>query len=313
MIQSIYQKIKSSLKKTRQEFAGKIEQLFSSFKGLNEEMLEKLEEILIQSDIGVEITDEIIENLRQQIRSNRLKEITDIIEFLKNELTLSLSSDDWTEESFLHTTAQKKPFVILMLGVNGTGKTTTIGKLAYFFTRNNLKVMIAASDTFRAAGVEQLQVWAERSGSAFISHNQINADPAAVAYDAYQAAQAGKFDILLIDTAGRLHTKSNLMEELKKIPRVLKKSSIEIPHETWIVIDGNSGQNAIVQTETFLKSVPLSGLVVTKLDGTAHGGVVIAIHKKFNLPIRLIGVGEQLEDIQLFNSRHYVDALFDNR
>ena len=173
--------------------------------------------------------------------------------------------------------------------------------------------MIAASDTFRAAAVEQLQIWAERSGAAFISHNQANADPAAVAYDAYQAALARGFDVLLIDTAGRLHTKSNLMEELKKIERVLKKASPEIPHETWIVIDGNSGQNAIAQTDTFLKSIPLTGLVVTKLDGTAHGGVVLAIHKKFNLPIRLVGVGEQLDDIQLFSSRHYVDALFDNR
>ena len=313
MIQSIYQKIKSGLKRTRQEFTGKIEQLFSSFKSIDEEMLERLEEILIQSDIGVEITDEIIENLRCQIRSNRLKEMSEIIGFLKQELTTSLMADEWSEESFLHRISQKKPFVILMVGVNGTGKTTTIGKLASFFSRSRLKVMIAASDTFRAAAVEQLQVWAERSGAAFISHNQANADPAAVAYDAYQAAQARGFDVLLIDTAGRLHTKSNLMEELKKIERVLKKASPEIPHETWIVIDGNSGQNAMAQTDTFLKSIPLTGLVVTKLDGTAHGGVVLAIHKKFNLPIRLVGVGEQFDDIQLFNSRHYVDAMFDNR
>ncbi len=312
MIQSFYQKIKQGLKKTRDQLNHRLNEVLSNFRTVDEELLEELEAILIQGDLGVETSTRFIEKLRKKAKLENISDPGIIIEFLKSELDMELEGNE-TSAEFMARINRHKPFVIVIVGVNGTGKTTTIGKLANHFIREGKRVMIGAADTFRAAAVEQLEIWAQRSGAGFVSHTHQNADPAAVAFDAYQSAVAKNFDVVLIDTAGRLHTKIHLMDELKKIDRVLKKANAEIPHEYWLIIDGNSGQNALVQTQVFAKSVPLNGIVVTKLDGTAHGGVLVAIHHQFHLPIKFIGVGEGLDDLQPFNRNHFINALFDNQ
>ena len=273
-------------------------------KKIDDELLEDLEMLLISSDIGIHTTDKIIEIVRKKASRKELKDSDSIYELIKIELESIL-----VEDNLLKITGDKT-FVILVVGINGAGKTTTIGKLAKLFQSEGKSVMLAAGDTFRAAAVEQLQVWGDRNKIPVIAQ-KTGADAASVVYDAYQSAMAKNIDILIADTAGRLHTQDNLMQELEKIKRVLKKHNENTPHETLLVIDGGSGQNAIQQATEFHKSIELSGLAITKLDGTAKGGVLFAISDMLNLPIRFIGVGEGIEDLKPFNSKDFIDALFE--
>ena len=301
-------KSKSSLKdrlfKSKKRLGDGLSSLLIGKKKIDDELLEDLEMLLISSDIGIHTTDKIIEIVRKKASRKELKDSDSIYELIKIELESIL-----VEDNLLKITGDKT-FVILVVGINGAGKTTTIGKLAKLFQSEGKSVMLAAGDTFRAAAVEQLQVWGDRNKIPVIAQ-KTGADAASVVYDAYQSAMAKNIDILIADTAGRLHTQDNLMQELEKIKRVLKKHNENTPHETLLVIDGGSGQNAIQQATEFHKSIELSGLAITKLDGTAKGGVLFAISDVLNLPIRFIGVGERIEDLKPFNSKDFIDALFE--
>ena len=302
------EKTKTSLKdrlfKSKKRLGDGLSSLLIGKKKIDDELLEDLEMLLISSDIGIHTTDKIIETVRKKASRKELKDSDSIYELIKIELESIL-----VEDNLLKITGDKT-FVILVVGINGAGKTTTIGKLAKLFQSTGKSVMLAAGDTFRAAAVEQLQVWGERNKIPVIAQ-KTGADAASVVYDAYQSAMAKNIDILIADTAGRLHTQDNLMQELEKIKRVLKKNNANAPHETLLVIDGGSGQNAIQQATEFHKSIELSGLAITKLDGTAKGGVLFAISDTLNLPIRFIGVGEGIEDLKPFNSKDFIDALFE--
>ncbi|MGI6097685.1 MAG: signal recognition particle-docking protein FtsY [Dethiobacteria bacterium] len=300
---SILNRLKIGLQKTRFNFMGKVEQLFYR-DAIDEEFYEELEELLISGDIGIKSTMEICDQLRQGAREKKIREPQELKEYLKKLLLESLN----TGSSALATSTDG-PTVILVLGVNGAGKTTTIGKLAHSYVQKGHKVLLAAGDTFRAAAIYQLEIWAARAGADLIKH-QPGADPSAVFYDAINAARARGADIVLGDTAGRLQTKVNLMEELKKIHRVLQKSLPGAPHEVLLVIDATTGQNGISQAKLFHEAVPLTGLVLTKLDGTAKGGIIIAIKRELGLPVKLIGVGEGIEDLQPFEPQSFIEALF---
>ena len=301
-------KNKSSLKdrlfKSKKKLGDGLSSLVIGKKKIDEDLLEELEVLLISSDIGIQTTDKVIENVRKKASRKELKDEDSLYQLIKVELESLLITDSNFNPSY------EIPFVILVVGINGAGKTTTIGKLAKLFQSEGKSVMLAAGDTFRAAAVEQLQVWGERNDIPVIAQ-KTGSDAASVVYDAYQSAIAKKIDILIADTAGRLHTQDNLMQELEKIKRVLKKHNEEAPHETLLVIDGGSGQNAVQQAKEFHKSINLSGLAITKLDGTAKGGVLFSISDALKLPIRFIGVGEAIEDLKPFNSKDFVDALFD--
>ena len=301
-------KNKSSLKdrlfKSKKKLGDGLSSLVIGKKKIDEDLLEELEVLLISSDIGIQTTDKVIESVRKKASRKELKDEDSLYQLIKIELESLLITDSDFKPSF------ETPFVILVVGINGAGKTTTIGKLAKLFQSEGKSVMLAAGDTFRAAAVEQLQVWGERNDIPVIAQ-KTGSDAASVVYDAYQSAIAKKIDILIADTAGRLHTQDNLMQELEKIKRVLKKHNEEAPHETLLVIDGGSGQNAVQQAKEFHKSINLSGLAITKLDGTAKGGVLFSISDALKLPIRFIGVGEAIEDLKPFNSKDFVDALFD--
>ena len=296
--------LKDRLFKSKTKVGDGLSSLLIGKKKIDDALLEELEMLLIGSDIGIQTTDKIIESVRKKASRSELKDNDDLYGLIKLELESLLISDN------LLKTSLDKTFVILVVGINGAGKTTTIGKLAKLFQSEGKSVMLAAGDTFRAAAVEQLQVWGERNDIPVVAQTT-GADAASVVYDAYQSAIAKNIDILIADTAGRLHTQDNLMQELEKIKRVLKKHNEQAPHETLLVIDGGSGQNAIQQANEFHKSVNLSGLAVTKLDGTAKGGVLFAISDSLKLPIRFIGVGEAIDDLEPFNARDFVDALFD--
>ena len=296
--------LKDRLFKSKTKLGDGLSSLLIGKKKIDDALLEELEMLLIGSDIGIQTTDKIIESVRKKASRTELKDSDGLYELIKIELESLLISDN------LLQTSLDKTFVILVVGINGAGKTTTIGKLAKLFQSEGKSVMLAAGDTFRAAAVEQLQVWGERNDIPVVAQTT-GADAASVVYDAYQSAIAKNIDILIADTAGRLHTQDNLMQELEKIKRVLKKHNEQAPHETLLVIDGGSGQNAIQQANEFHKSVNLSGLAVTKLDGTAKGGVLFAISDSLKLPIRFIGVGEAIDDLEPFNARDFVDALFD--
>ena len=296
--------LKDRLFKSKTKLGDGLSSLLIGKKKIDDELLEELEMLLIGSDIGIQTTDKVIEAVRKKASRKELKDSDGLYELIKIELESFLIA-----ENLLQTNLDKT-FVILVVGINGAGKTTTIGKLAKLFQSEGKSVMLAAGDTFRAAAVEQLQVWGERNSIPVIAQ-KTGADSASVVYDAYQSAIAKNIDILIADTAGRLHTQNNLMLELEKIKRVLKKHNEDAPHETLLVIDGGSGQNAIQQANEFHKSVNLSGLAVTKLDGTAKGGVLFAISDSLKLPIRFIGVGEAIDDLEPFNARDFVDALFD--
>ena len=296
--------LKDRLFKSKKRLGDGLSSLLIGKKKIDDELLEDLEILLISSDIGIQTTDKIIESVRKKASRKELKDSDSIYELIKIELESLLVKDNLLEPN------SDKTFVILVVGINGAGKTTTIGKLAKLFQSEGKSVMLAAGDTFRAAAVEQLQIWGERNNIPVIAQ-KTGADAASVVYDAYQSAVAKDIDILIADTAGRLHTQDNLMQELEKIKRVLKKHNENAPHETLLVIDGGSGQNAIQQANEFHKSINLSGLAVTKLDGTAKGGVLFAISDSLNLPIRFIGIGEAIDDLKPFNARDFVDALFD--
>ncbi|RPI03559.1 MAG: signal recognition particle-docking protein FtsY [Calditrichaeota bacterium] len=300
----VFSKLAQGLAKTK---AGLISGIAQVIKGrrIDENVLDELEELLILSDIGVGTVQIIMEDLRVRLRREDVLDEQQVIAILKQELvtllqqTTPLSDDEITA----------KPLVVSIVGVNGTGKTTTIGKLANYYQQNGARVLLAAADTFRAAATDQLTIWANRAGVEIV-HNQPGADPAAVAYDALQAAIARNIDILLVDTAGRLHTKSNLMAELTKIHKVLSKLLPGAPHEVFLVLDATTGQNGLSQAKQFLQTVRVTGIVLTKLDGTAKGGIVIPIIKELGLPVRFVGIGEKIEDLATFDAQAFVEALF---
>lgn len=298
-----FERLKDGLQKTRKNFTERIEVLVGMSAEIDDDFLDELEMILLSADVGAKTTEKLIEAVRQAARKKEIKGTEDVVPFLKKYLTQMLTEDGQ------RTRISGTPTVILVVGVNGVGKTTTIGKLANYFHLLNYKVMIAAADTFRAAASEQLEIWGKRAGCDVIKHAE-GADPAAVVFDAMKAAIARKADILFIDTAGRLHNKANLMNELEKIHRVIKREIPEAPHETFLVLDATTGQNAITQAKVFTETANVTGVVLTKLDGTAKGGVVIAIREELGLPVKWIGVGEGIMDFRPFEPEKFVDALF---
>jgi fused signal recognition particle receptor len=297
-----FERLKDGLAKTRKGFTEKVESLFTGRK-IDEESLEELEEILITADVGMKAVEEIMVSLREKTKKGEVEDATSLKEVLKKEMVSIL------DHPHPLVAPVNRPFVILAIGVNGVGKTTTIGKLASRFQSQGLSVLLAAGDTFRAAGIEQLEIWAKRANAQFIKH-QSGSDPAAVAFDAIAAAQHRGIDVVIIDTAGRLHTKSPLMEELKKVKRVIEKAMPGAPQEILLVVDATTGQNALRQAEMFNDAIGVTGVALTKLDGTAKGGIVFAIKKEFGIPVRLIGIGEGLDDLRDFNPDEFVEALF---
>jgi len=298
-----FARLKSGLAKTRSNFAGGFDNIVHGKAKVGPELLEELEETLLLADVGMQTTSFILDDLKREVSQNRIRENKEVLGQLKQRMIHVLSQNQKPLAFSEH-----QPFVILVVGVNGSGKTTTIGKLARHWKQEGKKVLLAAGDTFRAAAIDQLQVWADRSGISCISQ-KIGADPSAVAYDAVQAGLARGMDIVLIDTAGRLQTNTNLMEELKKIKRVIGKVLPGAPHETLLVLDATIGQNSISQARLFNEALEVDGLVMTKLDGTAKGGVLFNITDDLKLPIRFVGVGEKPEDLQEFNPQTFVEAL----
>ncbi len=300
-------KLRMGLSKTRARLRDRIGDLLSRKTKIDSELLDEVEEILIQSDIGVDTTIKLISRVRERVKAEKLEGSPgSVIQLLKDELLAILGAEDQHLDIEQH-----KPYVIMVLGVNGTGKTTTMANLAARFRHDGKKVILAAADTFRAAAVEQLEIWSQRIGGIDLVKHKDGSDPAAVAYDAVQAAVAREADVVIIDTAGRLHTKKNLMEELKKIKRVADRALPGAPHEVLLVLDATTGQNAMSQARQFKEAVAVTGVALAKLDGTAKGGMVIAIKDEFNIPVKLIGVGEKLEDLEDFSPKEFVDALFE--
>ncbi len=298
-----FDRLKDGLQKTRKSITEKIDQVLVSFGKVDEELFDELEEILITSDIGIETTMKIIENLKEKVKERKVIDPMQVKELLKEELQEIL------ERGGNNLKLDTRPSVIIVIGVNGVGKTTSIGKIANLYKSQGKKVLLAAGDTFRAAAIDQLEIWAKRVGTEIIFQKE-GSDPAAVIFDAAQAAKSRKADILICDTAGRLHTKKNLMEELKKVSRVLDRELPEADRETLLVLDATTGQNAISQAKTFSETTDITGIVLTKLDGTAKGGIVVAIKSELDIPVKLIGVGEQIDDLQKFDAKEFVDALF---
>lgn len=302
-----FKRLRQRLKRTRQGLMEGLSDIFLGKKTIDDDALEELETRLLLADVGVEATTTIIRHLTERVSRKQLTDLEALLQALREEMLQLLKpcSQPLTIDSC------KCPFVILMVGVNGAGKTTTIGKLAKQLQSQGKSVMLAAGDTFRAAAVEQLQIWGERNQVPVIAQ-QIGADSASVIYDAFQAATARKFDVLIADTAGRLHTRSNLMEELKKIKRVMGKIDNSAPHEVMLVVDAGTGQNALIQAIQFHDAIALSGITLTKMDGTAKGGIIFAIANKLAIPIRFIGVGESLDDLRDFDAEGFIDALLSN-
>ncbi|KPK96372.1 signal recognition particle-docking protein FtsY [bacterium SM23_31] len=306
---SILHNLKNGLKRTRDNFTSSLRTLIQSRKGFSQELLEEIEETLILGDIGVEISTAIVDGIREHFI--KVKDVTyeQLVNVIKDEIKHQLSSMLPENNSKYPAKRDVSPMVILMVGVNGTGKTTAIGKLAYYYRNQGKRVLLAAADTYRAAAVDQLEIWKDRVGVDIIK-NKEGTDPAAVAYDSAQAALARKINVLLIDTAGRIHTDVNLMQELVKIKKVIGKIIPGAPHKILLVIDANMGQNAISQARLFTESLDVSGIFLSKLDGTAKGGAVIPIMKNLKIPIEFVGTGELKEDLQLFNISEFTDALF---
>ncbi len=299
----IFSKIAKGLKKTKDSFLGGLQKVFNSFTKIDEELFEQLEEQMIMSDIGVDTSVEICERVRRKVKERGITDPQEIMELI-HEVISEIMGDD----TGLDLT--KSPAVIMVIGVNGAGKTTTIGKMCHQFKKEGKKVLVAAADTFRAAAIDQLQVWTERAGVDIVKHAE-GSDPGAVVYDALEAAKARGCDVVIIDTAGRLHNKKNLMEELKKINRIIDNKAEDSSREVLLVLDATTGQNAVSQAKLFSETAPITGIVLTKLDGTAKGGIVISIKNELGIPVKLIGVGEKIDDLQPFDSRMFVDALFD--
>ncbi|MBI5584079.1 MAG: signal recognition particle-docking protein FtsY [Deltaproteobacteria bacterium] len=298
-----YQRLKEKLIKTRETLVSRVDTLVLGKKEIDEDLLDELEEILITSDLGVETAQSLIEKVQQKVKRKELDDPEKLKAYLQQEILSFLEIPEKTVDYI------EKPIVVLVIGVNGVGKTTTIGKLASQFTREGRKVMLVSGDTFRAAAGEQLEIWASRAGAEIIRQKE-GSDPSAVVFDALKAARARGTDIVLIDTAGRLHTKVNLMEELKKIRRTIQKELPAGPHQTLLVLDATMGQNAISQARLFHEAMEINGLILTKLDGTAKGGVVVGISHELKLPIRYIGIGEKTEDLQPFDPKEFVTAIF---
>lgn len=298
-----FNKIAQGLKKTRDSMMGKVDALLNSFTKIDEEFFEELEENLIMADVGAVTSARICDNLRKKVKEQGLSDAAEVKAAMKDIISEMLSED---EELNLST----KPTVILVIGVNGVGKTTTIGKLANNLKNEGKKVLLAAADTFRAAAIDQLQIWADRAGVDLVKHDE-GSDPAAVVFDAVNAGKARGCDVVICDTAGRLHNKKNLMDELAKISRVVDREAPGSAKEVLLVLDATTGQNALNQAKLFQEAAGLTGIILTKLDGTARGGVVIGIKEELNIPIKYIGVGEQIDDLRPFNSKDFVDALFE--
>jgi len=301
--------LKIGLSKTRDSIVGKIQQLISQKSKIDTELLEKLEEILIAGDVGTETTEIILNNLKNRVKEEKYQSTSQLLPILKDEILKMLDCGVGAEDSNYDLTIKSIPHVIMVVGVNGVGKTTTVAKLAYLYKNSGFKVLIGAADTFRAAANEQLEIWAKRAQVDIIQQIQ-GSDPAAVAYDTLSSAISRQADVVIIDTAGRLHTKKNLMEELKKIQRVMDKRLPGAPHEVLLVLDATVGQNGLQQVKYFGEAVNITGLVLSKLDGTAKGGIVLTIYKETKIPVKYIGVGEAMDDLQVFNSNLFVNALF---
>lgn len=303
---SLFKRLKEGLSKTKKGITDKIDVLIKSYQKIDEELFEELEEILISADIGVTTTMEVIDELKDTVKERKIDDPEKIKEVLQEKLANILNDLSSTELNI-----NSSPVIILVVGVNGVGKTTSIGKIAYKLKKQGKKVMLAAGDTFRAAAIDQLNIWGDRVGIDVIKHQE-GSDPAAVIYDAIQAAKARNIDVLICDTAGRLHNKKNLMNELGKVFKVVEREFPEASKEVLLVLDATTGQNAIQQAKTFKEVANITGLVLTKLDGTAKGGIVIAISRELNIPVKLIGVGEKMEDLQEFHAGNFVKALFGN-
>jgi fused signal recognition particle receptor len=298
----LFNRLKQGLTKTRKSLIDNTTALLSG-RTIDENLLEELEEHLIVADVGPQAASAIIKGLREKVKQEKVRDEEGLKAALRDEIKKILKQGPKV------VCAGEKPYVILTVGVNGVGKTTTIGKLARRFTDTGFTVTLAAGDTFRAAAIEQLEIWAQRAGAQIVKHRS-GADSAAVAFDAVVSAKSKDIDTLIIDTAGRLHTKINLMEELKKIQRVIRKEIPSAPHEVLLVIDATSGQNAITQAKMFNEAVGITGIALTKLDGTAKGGIILAINKELDIPVKLIGVGESVDDLQDFNTEEFAEALF---
>ena len=297
-----FDKLKQGMNKTKTSFNEKLNNVFSNFRKVDEEFLDELEEILIMSDIGMETSIKIINNLRERIKKEKLQDEEDVKKALREEMQKILDVTD------INLHLNTKPSVILVIGVNGVGKTTSIGKIANRLAKDGKKVVVAAADTFRAAAVEQLEIWANRAGADIVKREE-GIDPASVVYDAMKITKEKNADILIVDTAGRLHNKKYLMDELNKIQKVINKEMPEADKEVLLVIDGTTGQNAISQVKAFKEEADITGLVLTKLDGTAKGGVVIGIVEENKIPVKFIGVGEQIDDMEIFSSEDFVKAI----
>ncbi|MBA4144137.1 MAG: signal recognition particle-docking protein FtsY [Azospira oryzae] len=297
------------LEKSKESFFGKLGKALVGKSTIDDEVLDNLEEVLVSSDVGVDTTLKIIERIQQRVARDKYLGAQELDRILKEEIALLLSENQTKDVVDFETPVGKKPYVLMVVGVNGVGKTTTIGKLSSQFTKNGKKVLLGAADTFRAAAVDQLKIWGDRVGVPVISKG-MNTDPSAVAFDAVKAGVEQGVDVIIIDTAGRLHTKINLMSELSKIKRVMEKVIPDAPHDVLLVLDGSTGQNALIQAREFTKATDVTCLAITKLDGTAKGGVVIGISDEFKIPVKYIGVGEKMEDLQVFNKTEFVDSLF---
>ena len=306
---SLFNRLSEQLTKTKESFVYRIDTLFLGKKEIDQELLDELEEILITADLGVNTTEELLNEARRKVKRQELSDPKMLKKVLKEKIRSFIVDADRPAELVM---PDKGPFIIMVVGVNGVGKTTTIGKITHKFTKAGQSVLLVAADTFRAAAVAQLKIWGERNKVPVVSHHE-GADPSSVVFDAMDVALAKKYDVIIIDTAGRLHTQVNLMEELKKIKRVIGKKIPGAPHEVMLILDATTGQNAISQAKLFNATVDITGLTLTKLDGTAKGGIVVNICRELKIPIRFIGIGEQLEDLRDFDPGEFVDALFQGK
>jgi len=301
--------LNKGLEKTKESVFTKLSRVVIGKTKVDEEVLDNLEEVLVSSDVGVETTLKIIERIEARVARDKYLNTSELNIILKEEIAALLKEGGAEAEPGFSLPLPHSPFVIMIVGVNGSGKTTTIAKLAYRHKKNGRKVLLGAADTFRAAAIDQLQIWADRAGVAVVKQ-QMGSDPASVAFDTVKSAVAGGYDVVIIDTAGRLHNKANLMAELSKIMRVMEKVLPGAPHEVLLVLDGSTGQNAFEQAKQFTAATNVTAMAITKLDGTAKGGVVIGISDQFKIPVKYIGIGEKLDDLQIFNSTEFVDSLF---
>lgn len=301
---AFFDRLKKGLEKTRKGITDRIDKVLVSFGKVDEDLFEELEEVLITSDVGMDTTKKIMEELRLKVKDQKITDPMKVKGALKETVAAMMKDEE------AHLDISASPAVIMVIGVNGVGKTTSIGKIANLLKHQGKKVLLAAGDTFRAAAIDQLEIWADRVGVDIISHAE-GSDPAAVIFDAVQAAKARKADVLICDTAGRLHTKKNLMDELNKISRILDRELPGTSRETLLVLDATTGQNAVTQARLFSESAGITGIVLTKLDGTAKGGIVIGIKNELNIPVKLIGVGEKIDDLQWFNAAEFAGALFE--